>query len=79
MTNKQAKAALLDDLRRRIAHLEHPALDAASGPLGTGALPLGVAEIDSHLPWGGLAPAALHEITSPKGACLPRRSVLPPV
>lgn len=60
-----SKTALLDDLRRRIAHLEHPALERESG---AGALSLGVAEIDGHLPWGGLAPAALHEIVAPRDA-----------
>lgn len=55
----RSKTALLDDLRRRIAHLEHPVLCRETPPP---ALALGVPEIDAHLPWGGLAPAALHEI-----------------
>ncbi len=58
MPTQGPKAALLDDLRRRIAHLEHPVLNQETPP----ALALGVPEIDSHLPWGGLAPAAMHEI-----------------
>jgi len=53
-----SKRALLDDLRRRIAHLEHPSLGQDAPPPS---LAFGVPEIDGHLPWGGLAPAALHE------------------
>ncbi|MDD9878614.1 MAG: hypothetical protein OXR84_14340 [Magnetovibrio sp.] len=49
----------LSDLRHRVAKLERPALlKSAPGD----ALQLGVAEIDGVLPWGGLAPACLHEI-----------------
>jgi protein ImuA len=59
MPPQPSKTALLDDLRRRIAHLEHPSLcQEAPPPL----LTFGIREIDGHLPWGGLAPAALHEI-----------------
>ena len=54
-----SKTALLDDLRRRIAHLEHPSLGQEALPPS---LAFGVPEIDGHLPWGGLAPAALHEV-----------------
>ncbi|MBT6096371.1 MAG: hypothetical protein HOH04_15905 [Rhodospirillaceae bacterium] len=63
MPSHGSKTALLDDLRRRIAHLEHPVLCQEAPPP---ALALGVAEIDAHLPWGGLAPAALHEIVPAK-------------
>ena len=48
--------ATLAQLRARISSLERP-------PLRThGALPFGVAELDTHLPEGGLARAALHEV-----------------
>jgi protein ImuA len=46
-----------DDLRLRIAHLERGARSRALG-----ALTLGIAEIDDHLPEGGLARGALHEL-----------------
>lgn len=47
---------LIDDLRERIAHLEGTTARKAV------ALPFGVSEIDNHLPGGGLAYGALHEI-----------------
>jgi protein ImuA len=46
--------AVLDDLRRRIGGLERRA--------AAGSVPVGLAAIDAHLPAGGLARAALHEI-----------------
>jgi len=52
--------AIIERLRREIAALEGTApLDPAAGQAG---LAIGVPEIDAHLPWNGLAPAALHEI-----------------
>ena len=48
---------VIDDLRLRIAHLEHGARSRALG-----ALTLGIAAIDGHLPGGGLARGALHEL-----------------
>jgi protein ImuA len=59
MPSAPSKTALLDDLRRRIAHLEHPCLGRDAPPPS---LAFGIPEIDGHLPWGGLAPAALHEV-----------------
>jgi protein ImuA len=48
---------ILDDLRRQIARLERPA------PLHQcSVLPLGIKAIDQHLPDGGLAQGALHEL-----------------
>jgi len=46
----------IDRLRAHIGALERP------GGSVSPALPLGVAEIDGHLPWGGLARGAVHEI-----------------
>lgn len=48
--------SLLDELRARIAHLEH----GARAPHAI--LPFGIFEIDSHLPQGGLRLGSLHEI-----------------
>ena len=54
-----ADPQLLQRLRSRIAAIEH----GGSGiPHGDECLPLGVPEIDAHLPWGGLAAGAVHEI-----------------
>jgi len=47
--------SLLDELRARIAHLEH-------GTRAHSALPFGIPEIDSHLPQGGLKLGSLHEV-----------------
>jgi protein ImuA len=47
---------ILDELRGRIAELGHK--DRAAHP----ALPFGIPELDSHLPQGGLARGALHEV-----------------
>lgn len=47
---------VLEDLRERIAHRE------GSASLKAVVLPFGVAEIDGHLPGGGLAFGALHEV-----------------
>ncbi|MEI6559768.1 MAG: hypothetical protein WCO00_15295 [Rhodospirillaceae bacterium] len=52
-----AKAALLAELRQRVARLE-----GGSGRDRTGVLALGVPELDGHLPGGGLARGCLHEI-----------------
>jgi protein ImuA len=54
------KSATLCRLRREVAKLEGQDTDLGSG---SGALPLGVAEIDRAL-GGGLAPASLHEIAA---------------
>lgn len=70
----RGKAAIsrdLDALREKIARLESgPAFRSyRCGGKGEGrdgawrpALPLGVAAIDTHLPWGGLPVGALHEV-----------------
>lgn len=60
--NDSARHAALDALRRRIAGLERFS-GAGGGPADLPALPLGAAEIDDHLPWGGLPRGGLHEIT----------------
>ena len=51
-------AATLMDLRRRITALERSRSGTSSG----GAVSLGVAEIDAHLPWGGLPLGCVHEL-----------------
>lgn len=48
--------AILDELRQRIGRI------AGQGPATGGAIPFGVASIDRHLPSGGLALGALHEV-----------------
>lgn len=50
-------APLLVDLRRRIRALERPI-----PPTGRPNLPFGIGAIDAHLPDGGLALGALHEV-----------------
>ena len=50
----------LTELQRQIDRLERPAIAKAKPG---DALTLGVAVIDEHLPWGGLAPASLHTIS----------------
>jgi protein ImuA len=47
---------ILDKLRARIAHL------GQSGCASHSVVPFGIPELDSHLPQGGLARGALHEI-----------------
>lgn len=47
-------------LRSRIA-----ALEGVGGEAVAGALPLGVAQMDTVLPWGGLALGCLHEVAGP--------------
>jgi protein ImuA len=49
------RAAIVDELRRLLPRLE------SHGGAGRG-LPLGLAAIDTHLPHGGLAVGALHEV-----------------
>lgn len=56
------KPAVLDDLRRRIAKLERPSLVDQTSPPAV--LPFDMWQIDEVLPWGGLPPAALHEIVA---------------
>ena len=51
-----ADVATLMDLRRRIAALEQ----SGSGTSTGGVVSLGAAEIDAHLPWGGLPLACVH-------------------
>ncbi len=59
-----ADAATLDALRARVAALER----TGGAPGGqTRILPLGVAAIDAHLPWGGLPAACLHEVVDGDG------------
>ena len=56
MSPSPAPATALAELRGRILALERPAARA------TGVHPFGVAALDAHLPEGGLAMGALHEI-----------------
>jgi protein ImuA len=49
--------AVLEDLRRQMAHLERSTAATTPPPLS-----FGIAGIDAHLPSGGLAAGALHEI-----------------
>jgi len=51
-----ARQALLDQLRAKLARLDHPA--PAARPI----LPLGVPAVDRALPGGGLARGCLHEL-----------------
>ena len=57
---KPARSMTLTELQRQIDRLERPAIAKAKPG---DALTLGVAVIDKHLPWGGLAPASLHTIS----------------
>ncbi|MAH84938.1 MAG: hypothetical protein CBB68_11680 [Rhodospirillaceae bacterium TMED8] len=59
--NRGDKTANLKYLRQLIAHLEYPSVSSTSSIIP---LTFGVSEIDNHLPWGGLMPAALHEIAA---------------
>ena len=59
MIKNRATAEILDDLRQRIAHLEWLEQSSKGWPAP---LAFDIAAIDQCLPWGGLAPAALHEI-----------------
>ncbi|ODN71759.1 ImuA family protein [Methylobrevis pamukkalensis] len=52
---------ILDDLRRRVARLEH------LRPEGRRVLPFGLAALDGHLPGGGLRLGALHEVAGGSG------------
>jgi protein ImuA len=52
-----SQSRVLDELRSQIGQVERP------GQSGRGVVPFGVASLDGHLPGGGLALAALHEIT----------------
>ncbi len=56
------KPTVLDDLRRRIAKLERPALVDQTNPPAV--LPFDMWQIDEVLPWRGLPPSALHEIVA---------------
>src|SRR3977135_2705268 len=49
------RAAIVDELRRRLPRME-------SAAILTRALPFGLAALDAHLPQGGLTVGALHEI-----------------
>ena len=57
---KPARSVTLTELQQQIDLLERPAVAKAKPG---DALTLGVAVIDKHLPWGGLAPASLHTIS----------------
>ena len=59
-----ADPQLLQRLRSRIAAIER---GGSGTPHGDDCLPLGVSEIDEHLPWGGLAAGAVHEILDGDG------------
>jgi len=63
----QAPPAGVAELRRRIDALERAGSgDMAGKRTGSlGALPFGAPEIDDALPWRGLAPGALHEVSGP--------------
>ncbi len=59
-----ADPQLLQRLRSRIAAIER----GGSGPPHSDeSLPFGIPEIDEHLPWGGLAAGAVHEILDGDG------------
>ncbi len=54
-----ADPQILQRLRSRIAAIER---GGTGTPHGDDVLPLGLSEIDEHLPWGGLAAGAVHEV-----------------
>ena len=65
---KPTKLAEMAELRRRIDALERAGYGgdmAGKRAAPPGALPFGAPEIDEVLPWRGLAPGALHEISGP--------------
>ena len=51
-----APTPIVEELRERIRRIEGPS------ERGRGVLPFGIKEIDRHLPGGGLALGALHEV-----------------
>lgn len=55
MASDRPRARIVSELRRLLPRLESVAAE-------TRVLPLGISELDSHLPRGGLASGALHEI-----------------
>ena len=57
---KPVRSLNLTKLQEQIDRLERPGVAKAEPD---DALTLGVAVIDKHLPWGGLAPASLHSIS----------------
>ncbi len=60
-------SARMAELRRRIDALERAGSGHIAGKRASplGALPFGAPEIDDALPWRGLAPGALHEVSGP--------------
>lgn len=60
MAGTGRRAALLDDLRDRVARIERRHLPPGLG--ADTAIPFGVPEIDRALPGGGIARGALHEL-----------------
>jgi len=56
----RADAGVLDDLRAAIARIERHG--AATAPAAGTVLPFGHSDLDAHLPGGGLALGALHEL-----------------
>ena len=58
--------AALDRLRAAIRRIEGAGPAWSDG--GAAVLPLGIGEIDAHLPWGGLPAGALHEIVAADAA-----------
>ena len=70
-----ADSQLLQRLRSRIAAIER---GGAGSPHGDDTLPLGLPEIDDHLPQGGLAAGAVHEILDgddPSGGRITRNGI----
>ncbi|MEP4887229.1 MAG: hypothetical protein ABJ215_12730, partial [Alphaproteobacteria bacterium] len=58
-----ADPQLLQRLRSRIAAIERGGSGSPhDDECPDDCLPLGVSEIDDHLPWGGLAAGAVHEL-----------------
>ncbi|MBO6782400.1 MAG: hypothetical protein JJ899_03880 [Alphaproteobacteria bacterium] len=68
-----ADAKILQRLRGRIAALERSGNGVRTDDSGE-ALPFGVAELDGHLPWGGLAAGAVHEILDGDLRKIPQKS-----
>jgi len=60
------KQAMLTALRQRIRHLD-PGVVWHQGRENSAIIPLGVDQLDEHLPGGGLFPHALHEVVAGAG------------
>ncbi|HSR56231.1 MAG TPA: hypothetical protein VLN73_08305, partial [Alphaproteobacteria bacterium] len=58
------KGAAIARLKTKIARIEAAGATAGSGTPAPGPVTFGIAAIDGHLPGGGLATGAVHEIVA---------------